>query len=146
MVIFLTFSNDDNCPPKKTGGWVASQVPACKSIDNLIALLKAANSWILNLEATSLGEKAKATLPLRTATLKQQAMITRHSGNLCDKRQASLKPAYLMLHISLVIVKNKYPKRHGTTRSSNACFDFTNNLCLSSSFLAWKLCFSVRKN
>ena len=36
-----------------------------------------------------LGDKAKAALPLRAATLKQQAMITRHSG----KRQVSLKPA-----------------------------------------------------
>ena len=27
-----------------------------------------------------LGDKAKAALPLRAATLKQQAMITRHSG------------------------------------------------------------------
>ena len=36
-----------------------------------------------------LGDKAKAALPLRPATLKQQAMITRQSG----KRQASLKPA-----------------------------------------------------
>ena len=36
-----------------------------------------------------LGDKAKAALQLRAATLKQQAMITRQSG----KRQASLKPA-----------------------------------------------------
>ena len=36
-----------------------------------------------------LGDKAKAALPLRAATLKQQAMITRQSG----ERQASLKPA-----------------------------------------------------
>ena len=35
-----------------------------------------------------LGDKAKAALPLRAATLKQQAMITRQSG----ERQASLKP------------------------------------------------------
>ena len=28
-----------------------------------------------------LGDKAKAALPLRAATLKQQAMITRQSGN-----------------------------------------------------------------
>ena len=38
-----------------------------------------------------LGDKAEAALPLRAATLKQQAMITRHSG----KRQASLKPALI---------------------------------------------------
>ena len=38
-----------------------------------------------------LDDKAKAALPLRAATLKQQAMITRHSG----ERQASLKPALM---------------------------------------------------
>ena len=37
----------------------------------------------------SRGDKAKAALPLRTATLKQQAMITRQSS----ERQGSLKPA-----------------------------------------------------
>ena len=36
-----------------------------------------------------LGDKAKAALPLRAATLKQQGMITRQSG----KQQVSLKPA-----------------------------------------------------
>ena len=36
-----------------------------------------------------LGDNAKAALPLRSATLKQQAMITRQSG----ERQVSLKPA-----------------------------------------------------
>ena len=40
-----------------------------------------ADSWILfNSGAMPLGDKAKAALPLRAATLKQQAMITRHSG------------------------------------------------------------------
>ena len=38
-----------------------------------------------------LGDKAKAALPLRAATLKQQAMTTRHSES--GERQASLKPA-----------------------------------------------------
>ena len=38
-----------------------------------------------------LGDKAEAALPLRAATLKQKAMITRQSG----ERQASLKPALL---------------------------------------------------
>ena len=36
-----------------------------------------------------LGDKAKAALPLKAATLKQQAMITRHSS----EQQTSLKPA-----------------------------------------------------
>ena len=41
-----------------------------------------ADSWILfNSGAMPLGDKAKAALLLRAATLKQQAMITRHSGN-----------------------------------------------------------------
>ena len=40
-----------------------------------------ADSWILfNSGAMPLGDKAKATWPLRAATLKQQAMITRRSG------------------------------------------------------------------
>ena len=40
-----------------------------------------ADSWILfNSGAMPLGDKATAALPLRAATLKQQAMITRHSG------------------------------------------------------------------
>ena len=41
-----------------------------------------------------LGDKAKAALPLRAATLKQQAMITRQ----CGKRQVSLKPALGSVH------------------------------------------------
>ena len=41
-----------------------------------------ADSWILcNSGAMPLGDKAKAALPLRAATLKQQAMMTRCSGN-----------------------------------------------------------------
>ena len=40
-----------------------------------------ADSWILfNSGAIAAGWKAKAALPLRAATLKQQAMITRYSG------------------------------------------------------------------
>ena len=40
-----------------------------------------ADSWILfNSGAMPLSDKAKAVWPLRAATLKQQAMITRHSG------------------------------------------------------------------
>ena len=57
-----------------------------------------AGSWILfNSGAMPLGDKAKAALPLRAATLKQQAMITRQSG----KRQASLKPALITLKYPL---------------------------------------------
>ena len=44
-----------------------------------------------------LSDKAKAALPLRAATLKQQAMITRQSG----KRQVSLKPALIECYLSL---------------------------------------------
>ena len=43
-----------------------------------------------------LGDKARAALLLRAATLKQQAMITRQSG----ERQASLKPALVRQAIS----------------------------------------------
>ena len=59
-----------------------------------------AESWILfNSGAMPLGNEAKAAWTLRAATLKQQAMITRRSG----ERQASLKPAlqmtvYLIFH------------------------------------------------
>ena len=35
---------------------------------------------LFNSGAMLLGDKAKVALPLRAATLKQQAMITRHSG------------------------------------------------------------------
>ena len=38
------------------------------------------DSWILNSGAIAARWKAKAALPLRAATLKQQAMITRRSG------------------------------------------------------------------
>ena len=48
-----------------------------------------ADSWILfNSGAMPLGDKAKAALPLGAATLKQQTMITRHSGKAA-KRQAA---------------------------------------------------------
>ena len=53
-----------------------------------------AGSWILfNSGAIPLGNKAKAAWTLRATTLKQQAMITRRSGEL----QASLKPALLFI-------------------------------------------------
>ena len=46
-----------------------------------------ADSWILfNSGAMPLGDKAKAALPLRAATLKQQAMITRHSGKAASNK------------------------------------------------------------
>ena len=44
-----------------------------------------ADSWILfNLGAIAARWKAKAALPLRAATLKQQAMITRRSGKVAS--------------------------------------------------------------
>ena len=69
-----------------------------------------ADSWILfNLGAMPLDD-AKAAWPLRAATLKQQAMITRQSG----EQQASLKPALvdqqlgaLMLSGYIVFVQDR---------------------------------------
>ena len=54
-----------------------------------------------------LGNKAKAAWPLRAATLKQQPMIKRHSGEW----QASLKPA----------LEDTYAQAQGP-------FEMTNNL------------------
>ena len=48
-----------------------------------------------------LGDKAKAAWPLRAATLKQQAMITRRGGKrraASGKRQAGLKSALRSVH------------------------------------------------
>ena len=59
------------------------QAASSQLIDNLAALPTAADRRQLNsvnLGAMPLGDKAKAALPLRAATLKQQAMIKRQSG------------------------------------------------------------------
>ena len=59
-------------------------VISVKPINNLAAFPKAADRrqlTYIQLEAMPLGEKAKAAWPLRAATLKQQAVITRSSGN-----------------------------------------------------------------
>ena len=64
-------------------GWPSSkQRQANRSITlPLCPPRQIADSWILfNSGAMPLGDKAKAALPLRAATLKQQAMITRHRG------------------------------------------------------------------
>ena len=69
--------------PLATEGWSSGkQCLANRSITSaLCPLRKIADSWILfNSGAMPLGDKAKATWPLRTATLKRQAMITQHSG------------------------------------------------------------------
>ena len=87
---------DDICTtaqaPLAAEGWPSGkQRQANRSITlPLCPPRQIADSWILcNSGALPLGDKAKAALPLRAATLKQQAMITRRSG----KRQVSLKPA-----------------------------------------------------
>ena len=46
---------------------------------------------LFNLGAMPLGDKAKAVWPLRAATLKQQAMITRQSGKAASGKAASGK-------------------------------------------------------
>ena len=58
------------------------QAASCQQIDNLAALPTAADrSWIqFNSGAIAARWKAKVALPLRAATLKQQAMITQSSG------------------------------------------------------------------
>ena len=80
--------DDDICPtaqaPLAAEGWPSGkQRQANRSITlPLCPPRQIADSWILcNSGAMPLGDKAKAALPLRAATLKQQAMITRHSGN-----------------------------------------------------------------
>ena len=80
--------DDDICltaqAPLAAEGWPSGkQRPANRSITlPLCPSRQIADSWILfNSGAMPLGDKAKAALPLRAATLKQQAMITRHSGN-----------------------------------------------------------------
>ena len=61
-----------------------------------------ADSWILfNLGAIAAWWKAKATLPLRAATLKQQAMITRRSG-----KAASGKLVWNQHYITRVIKRS----------------------------------------
>ena len=99
--------DDDICStaqaPLAAEGWPsAKQRQANRSITlPLCPPRQIADSWILfNSGAMPLGDKAKAALPLRAATLKQQAMITRQSG----KRQASLKPALsVMLKVTYII-------------------------------------------
>ena len=79
--------DDDICTtaqaPLAAEGWPSGkQRQANRSITlPLCPPRQIADSWILfNSGAMPLGDKAKAALPLRAATLKQQAMITRHSG------------------------------------------------------------------
>ena len=79
--------DDDICStaqaPHAAEGWPSGkQRQANRSITlPLCPPRQIADSWILcNSGAMPLGDKAKAALPLRAATLKQQAMITRHSG------------------------------------------------------------------
>ena len=79
--------HDDICStpqaPLAAEGWPSGkQRQANRSITlPLCPPRQIADSWILfNSGAMPLGDKAKAELPLRAATLKQQAMITRHSG------------------------------------------------------------------
>ena len=90
--------DDDICTtaqaPLAAEGWPSGkQRQANRSITlPLCPPRQIADSWILfNSGAMPLGDKVKAAWPLRAATLKQQAMITRQSG----ERQASLKPALL---------------------------------------------------
>ena len=79
--------DDDICStaqaPLAAEGWPSGkQCQANRSITlPLCPPRQIADSWILfNSGAMPLGDKAKAALPLRAATLKQKAMITRHSG------------------------------------------------------------------
>ena len=79
--------DDDICStaqaPLAAAGWPSGkQRQANRSITlPLCPPRQIADSWILfNSGAMPLGDKAKAALPRRAATLKQQAMITRHSG------------------------------------------------------------------
>ena len=66
-----------------TKQWAASS----QSIDILVALLTAADSWLLfNLRAMSLGGKGKVAWPLRAATLKLQAVIRRWNSNSVSGR------------------------------------------------------------
>ena len=83
------FDDDDICTtaqaPLAAEGWPSGkQRQANRSITlPLCPPRQIADSWILfNSGAMPLGDKVKAALPLRAATLKQQAMITRHSGKL----------------------------------------------------------------
>ena len=91
--------DDDICStaqaPLAAEGWPSGrQRQANRSITlPLCPPRQIVDGWILfNSGAMPLGDKAKAALPLRAATLKQEAMITRHSG----KWQASLKPALIL--------------------------------------------------
>ena len=79
--------DDDICStaqaPLAAEGWPSGkQRQANRSITlPLCPPRQIADSWIwFNSGAMPLGDKAKAALPLRAATLKQQAMITRRSG------------------------------------------------------------------
>ena len=75
--------------PLATVGWPSGkQRLANRSITlPLCPLRQIADCWILfNSRAMLLGDKPKATLLLRAATLKQQAMITQHSGKAASSR------------------------------------------------------------
>ena len=105
--------DDDICStaqaPLAAEGWPSGkQRQANRSITlPLCPPRQIADSWILcNSGAMPLGDKAKAALPLRAATLKQQAMITRRSG----KRQVSLKPALLLILQSFWKLEKKKKK------------------------------------
>ena len=79
--------DDDICStaqaPLAAEGWPSGkQRQANRSITlPLCPPRQITDSWILfNSGAMPLGDRAKAALPLRAATLKRQAMMTRHSG------------------------------------------------------------------
>ena len=83
--------DDDICStvqaPLAAEGWPSGkQHQANRSITlPLCPPRQIADSWILfNSGAMPLCDKAKAALPLGAATLKQQAMITRHSGKVAS--------------------------------------------------------------
>ena len=85
--------DDDICStaqaPLAAEGWPSGkQRQANRSITlPLCPPRQIADSWILfNSGAMPLGDKAKAALPLWAATLKQQAMITRHSGKAASSK------------------------------------------------------------
>ena len=85
--------DDDICTtaqaPLAAEGWPSSKWRlANRSITlPLCPLRQIADSWILfNSGVMPLGDKAKVALPLRAATLKQQAMIKRRSGKAASDK------------------------------------------------------------
>ena len=116
--------DDDICTtaqaPLAAEGWPSGkQRQANRSITlPLCPPRQIADSWILfNLGAMPLSDKAKAALPLRAATLKQKAMITRQSG----ERQASLKPALHHLQLAVVPVVLHYMRPTWPVKGSWIC-------------------------